>query len=137
MTAKAITVLTLIAAIGSAPALANSWQCANGGVTRTVEVVYGEPGESVPCEVLYDKTAEGAGKSSLWRASNEVGYCEDQATVFLDKLRSLGWRCDAAAITPAESQEMATPAESEEMPTAPDMQETAATVEQGSEAVTE
>ena len=50
------------------------------------------PGQPVPCEVLYDKPAEG-GPSTLWRAQNEPGYREARAAEFLAKLADMGWQC--------------------------------------------
>ncbi|NIP14698.1 MAG: hypothetical protein GWM88_08215 [Pseudomonadales bacterium] len=79
------------------PTFGDPVQCTQGALVRSVEVVYGAPDERLPCEVIYDKTQEGAGIHSLWRASNEAGYCEAQAAAFVDKLRNLGWDCDAPA----------------------------------------
>lgn len=73
------------------PAVAE--QCTAGEVTRIVQVVYAEPGQPVPCEVVYDKTAEGQGIETLWRAHNEAGYCEARADEFLTKLEDLGFVC--------------------------------------------
>lgn len=62
---------------------------------RRVEVVTLEPGQSVPCEVRYVKETEAAGADQvLWRAVNEIGYCEARAQEFLEKLESWGWKCD-------------------------------------------
>jgi hypothetical protein len=86
-----------IAALVSAPAWGQSTQCTNAGLTRDIEVVYSDPGHPTPCEVIYDKSAEGAGQHSLWRAGSEAGYCEAQAAAFIDKLTALGWACGPSA----------------------------------------
>lgn len=89
------------AALLAAPAWADAVRCTNGSLTRSIEVVYSNPGQPVPCEVIYDKSAEGAGQHSLWRAGSEAGYCEAQAAAFVDKLRSAGWTCDGTDAAPA------------------------------------
>ena len=77
---------------------ANAWsvaECSNAGLTRTVDIVYNNPGQPVPCEVLYDKPQEG-GVQTIFRAMNEAGYCEDRSAEFIEKLRGLGWQCTTA-----------------------------------------
>lgn len=83
-------------------ASANPVSCEYGGLARKVEVVYVQPGQAVPCEVIYDKSAEGS-IESLWQASHEAGYCEAQAAALVEKLRGMGWRCDVEAAPPAEN----------------------------------
>ena len=73
--------------------------CTQGNLTRTVSVVYAEPGQAVPCEVLYDKPQEGAAQT-LWRARNEAGYCEARAKEFVDKLKNMGWSCTTKEAQP-------------------------------------
>jgi len=97
------------------PAVAAAASCTNGGLTRNIEVVYADPGQPVPCEVIYDKSAEGAGQHSLWRANSEAGYCEARAAAFIDRLRGAGWTCDGAP----EAEERA-PAQEERAPAAED-----------------
>ncbi len=80
----------------SAGALGNPTRCSFGDLTRTIEVVYAEPGQAVPCEVIYDKSAEGS-IETLWQANVEAGYCETQAAGLVAKLEGSGWRCAAAA----------------------------------------
>ncbi len=86
----------LIGSALAAPANADPVQCSQGNLVRSIEVVYEVPDQAVPCEVIYNKSQEGAGIHSLWRASNEAGYCESQASAFVDKLRAMGWDCIAA-----------------------------------------
>ena len=90
---KAITTL-LLAAAGTA--LAGPVDCTYGGLERSVEVVYADPGHAVPCEVLYEKPMED-GQHTLWRAENEEGYCEAQAEAFVAKLAAMGWSCEEAS----------------------------------------
>ncbi len=66
--------------------------CEQGSMTRVVTVVYTEPGQPVPCEVLYEKPTEHQ-SLILWRAQNQTGYCEAQAQKFVEKLKTLGWSC--------------------------------------------
>lgn len=84
----------------AAAAVADPILCTHGGLERTVEVVYSDPGQAVPCEVLYEKPMED-GQHTLWRAQNEEGYCESKAEAFVDKLAGMGWSCGARA--PAET----------------------------------
>ena len=94
--ATKLTVILIVSAI-AAPAFANPVQCTQGSLVRSVEVVYSGPDQTLPCEVIYDKTQEGAGIHSLWRASNEAGYCEAQSAAFADKLGAMGWDCGEPA----------------------------------------
>jgi hypothetical protein len=81
-----------ILAILSGQALADPITCSYGDLSRKIEVVYSNPGQSVPCEVIYDKSAEGT-IETLWRADDEAGYCEAQAAGLVEKLTSTGWQC--------------------------------------------
>ena len=68
--------------------------CGYDGETRKIEVVYAEPGQAVPCEVIYSNSEHGT-MESLWQASHEAGYCEAQADALAEKLKKLGWHCSA------------------------------------------
>jgi hypothetical protein len=76
----------------SAGVLAAPVTCTLGEMTRNIEVVYSDPGQAVPCEVLYDKSSEGT-QSTPWRATNESGYCEAKAAELVARLEALGWDC--------------------------------------------
>ena len=82
--------------------MANPVTCTYGDLSRKIEVVYSDPGQPVPCEVIYDKSAEGT-IETLWRASNEAGYCEAQAAGLADTLSGMGWQCapDAGSMSDA------------------------------------
>ena len=84
----------LIVALTAGPAMANPVTCSYGDLSRKIEVVYSNPGQPVPCEVIYDKSAEGT-IETLWRANVEAGYCEAKAAGLVEKLQGMGWRCDA------------------------------------------
>lgn len=73
-------------------ALANPVTCEYGDLVRKIEVVFSDPGQAVPCEVIYDKSAEGS-IASAWQANHEAGYCEARAADLVAKLEGLGWRC--------------------------------------------
>jgi hypothetical protein len=90
--------LLTIAAVMAGPAPANPINCTYGDLTRKIEVVYLEPGHAVPCEVIYDKSAEGS-IETLWRASSEAGYCEAKAAGLAEKLGTSGWQCAAQQST--------------------------------------
>ena len=94
--------LTLSTAVVSAAlasqSLANPVTCSYGDLVRKIEVVYSHPGQPVPCEVIYDKSAEGS-IETLWRADDEAGYCEAQAAGLADRLAGMGWQCAAEANT--------------------------------------
>lgn len=98
------TAVVVLLWLGSAGAMAST--CTMNNLTRNVSVVYADPGQPVPCEVLYEKLAQGADATrqimTLWRAQNQAGYCEARAAEFVAKLESLGWSCDAAPQSPAE-----------------------------------
>jgi len=91
-TTNTLILTTLLAMTISGTALANPVSCENGELRRRVEVVYSEPGQAVPCEVIYDKSDEGS-IEALWRASNRAGYCEVKAEGLIEKLRGMGWSC--------------------------------------------
>ena len=80
----------------SAGVLAAPVTCTQGDMTRSIEVVYSDPGQAVPCEVLYDKSSEGT-QSTPWRATNESGYCEAKAAELVATLEGLGWGCAGEA----------------------------------------
>ena len=67
--------------------------CTHGALERSVEVVYDNPGEPVPCEVRYAKPDA---VTSPWRAEREEGYCERQAVGLIQKLSDAGWSCQAS-----------------------------------------
>ena len=91
-TTNSLIFTALLAMTIGSPALANPVSCENGELRRRVEVVYSDPGQAVPCEVIYDKSDEGS-IEALWRANNSAGYCEVKAEGLIEKLRSMGWRC--------------------------------------------
>ena len=85
------------AAVWGTSALANPTECAYGEISRTIEVVYSDPGQPLPCEVIYSKS-ERSSIEVLWRADNEADYCEVKASELIEKLTGFGWTCDT---TPA------------------------------------
>lgn len=90
---------------------ADNYTCTQGGVERSIKIIYQTPGQAVPCEVQYTK--DGISKS-LWAAQNSAGYCEEQAQAFADKLSGMGWACTQDAATTddvAPTEEDMTPAE--------------------------
>lgn len=91
------TIFTLAATILSVNAMAaenTTYSCTLDGVKRLIEVVYPNPGEKLPCEVRYTKAGE---TEVLWTYTNEVDKCETQASSFVDKQITWGWRCSNEA----------------------------------------
>lgn len=91
----------IVTASLAANSFANSTQCSYGALTRNIQVVYSDPGQPVPCEVIYNKSMESS-VQTLWRANSEAGYCEAQAAGLIEKLSNFGWRCEAAPTVAAE-----------------------------------
>jgi hypothetical protein len=92
---RTIRILIFVAPLAcAASAVADATQCRLGELRRSIEVVYANPGQAVPCEVLYGKAIQGT-LETLWRASNEAGYCEAKAARLTGKLENLGWECGA------------------------------------------
>ena len=87
--------LALVYLLVALPVLSAPVVCTQDGLTRSIEVVYSDPGQPLPCEVLYDKRDEGS-QSSLWRAEHTAGYCEERADQLAGKLIDLGWSCSAS-----------------------------------------
>lgn len=68
--------------------------CKSGKQQRSVQVQYFEQEKQVPCEVHYYKSSEEPAMGQvLWRAANEVGFCEKKMAVFLKELSGSGWDC--------------------------------------------
>ena len=74
-------------------AAAQSLVCTNDSLERLVDLRYDNPGEAVPCSIVYTKPTEGVPEQVLWRAENEEGYCEARFEEFVDKLSGWGWSC--------------------------------------------
>jgi len=87
-------IVSAVAAAAPAAAVSSPISCTYGDLTRKIEVVYQVPGHPVPCEVIYDKSAEGR-IETLWRAGSEAGYCEAKAAGLAEKLERSGWQCAA------------------------------------------
>ena len=91
---RTIRILLCVAPLAcAAGAAADATQCRMGDLSRSIEVVYTNPGQPVPCEVLYGKATQGT-LETLWRARNEAGYCEAKAARLTGKLENLGWQCE-------------------------------------------
>ncbi|WP_273021479.1 hypothetical protein [Rheinheimera sp.] len=88
-----LILLTAIVPFMLAAAENQATHCQLGDAVRVIEVVYPE-GAELPCEVHYGKDGQ---SSVLWRASSEVGYCEQKAAEFAEKQRGWGWQCVVTA----------------------------------------
>ena len=101
MKSLAISLCFLLLALVSATSKAEiNYICLSEGEERKISVVYTYPDSPVPCEVTYEKYGQ---TQSLWRAQSEVGYCELQAEIFVDKQRGWGWDCEQLTLTPITS----------------------------------
>lgn len=89
----------------SSAAYADSWSCSHNGVQREVKIEYLGSGP-VPCNVVYNKSAEGGSSEVLWNATSEQGYCEDKAQGLVAKLESWGWACTNNAAASDSSEPM-------------------------------
>jgi hypothetical protein len=96
-----MTLLLITSALACTTAVAEPTECRHGELIRTVDVIYQNPGQATPCEVLYDKPTESE-RATPWSAVNEAGYCEAKASELVERLNALGWTCQAA---PAAAQE--------------------------------
>ena len=94
-------------AVLAATASAAPTECRYANLVRSIDVVYSEPGQPVPCEVLYTKTGEST--TTPWRAQHEAGYCEARAEWLIDHLKSDGWECMPAADEPGPGDAARTP----------------------------
>lgn len=66
--------------------------CTNGTNKRRVEL-----SGTAPCEVHYKKETEQPGHDQvLWSAKNDQKFCETKAQAFVEKLASMGWKCEKA-----------------------------------------
>ncbi len=90
------TIFTVAALTVTVPAMATDWVCTNGGNERAIRVQYEEPGQPVPCLVVYEKRTEGM-TDYPWNAKAQVGYCEEKADYLKERLVGFGWQCDAIA----------------------------------------
>ncbi len=68
--------------------------CKNGSAERLVTVAYEQDGKKAPCAVRYKRDVAEPEKE-IFKASNEIGYCETKADEFVAKLTALGWACEA------------------------------------------
>ena len=106
-----LTVLSLSSfAVSPALAAPTQFACANGDITRSVEI--NEPGEGgFACEVIYRKPNEGQPGASLWRAQNDLKFCRARAEELTATLVGAGWNCaEVGASSATETIEAVEPA---------------------------
>ncbi|MEC6798125.1 hypothetical protein VXS03_13770 [Photobacterium sp. S4TG1] len=94
-----VMLLLMLSILSFQASAQEAYVCKNGTAERTVEVVYSQPGNKVPCDVQYIKSS---GSQVLWSANHEVGYCESKAQAFATKLGTLGWTCSKVSNVAAE-----------------------------------
>lgn len=64
--------------------------CTDGHQERMLSIIYHDQEAKVPCDVKYTKNGQ---TETLWHAENKVGYCEEKAEEFIQRLNEWGWRC--------------------------------------------
>jgi hypothetical protein len=78
------------------PASAAEFECRHGDVLRRVEVAIGEAAGDAACEVRYWRNASIPGEVQvLWRASQDLDFCDAKARDLLARLEAGGWACSA------------------------------------------
>ncbi|ASP37366.1 hypothetical protein CHH28_01120 [Bacterioplanes sanyensis] len=98
--------------MGSQVAADTVYRCIHKDQQRLISVVYLQPGQTLPCEVRYQKQGH---TETLWRADQKAGFCEQQAQAFVDKQQNWGWLCqqdstaDSTQNTPLQEQVLSTP----------------------------
>jgi len=86
--------------LGSAPALAEEFQCRLGGVERRVELHLADSANRVPCEVLYWRNvAQQTEPRVLWHAESDARFCIEKTQELIARLEDGGWRCTVADAT--------------------------------------
>jgi hypothetical protein len=62
--------------------------------TRIRKVTLSQGDDGLACKVSYLKESQAAGEEKvLWSAKQKSDYCQQQATAFVEKLKSWGWSC--------------------------------------------
>ncbi len=74
----------------------HGYLCSLGDTERLIQIVYLVPGQEVPCEVHYHKDGE---QKLLWRADNQVGFCERKADYLADQQQEWGFSCETLTDT--------------------------------------
>lgn len=86
------TWLPVLAVSCAGTAYGLEYQCAQELAIRSVAVEYQEPGQQVPCKVVYHKPPRIP--SMVWQARTQAGFCEQRAKELVRTLERSGWSCD-------------------------------------------
>jgi len=79
------------------PASAAEYLCRHGDLLRRVEVVTGEAVPDAACEVRYWRDASTSTEGQvLWRANQDLDFCDANARDLLARLATGGWSCAAS-----------------------------------------
>jgi hypothetical protein len=85
----AIAVSSIIPGQGSAQDV----RCHRNELVRQVEVRFARDGDGLPCQVVWQDTAE---RSQLvWRSESQRDFCTSKARELIHELIDRGWTCDA------------------------------------------
>jgi len=101
------------------PASAAEFLCRHGDLLRRVEVVAGEAVPDAACEVRYWRDASTSTEGEvLWRANQDLDFCDSRARNLLARLETGGWSCAASDPSgePERSPQAAAPSAPRESP---------------------
>jgi hypothetical protein len=87
-----LTCLSALTVFCTGAAHGVEYKCAHEMIMRSVAVKYEEPGQQVPCEVIYSKPPQIP--HVLWRAQAQVDFCERRAEELVRTLERNGWSCE-------------------------------------------
>jgi hypothetical protein len=97
------TWLPAVAVLFVSSARSLEYQCVHELIIRSIAVEYQEPGQQVPCKVLYHKPPRIP--SMVWQAQTQVGFCEQRAKELARSLERSGWSCDEIQAAAASEKE--------------------------------
>ena len=100
-TAALVTLLFLFTGLHFANAdILSEYSCNANGKERIMSLRT-RPTSNSLCDVYYQKPDEGFQPVILWRAENDLGFCEEKLVTLVDKLTVAGWSCQANTLAEA------------------------------------
>lgn len=87
----------LISTAARAEAQPRNYTCTTGEQTRSVELLYLAPPDTLPCEI---RRSDNEGENRvIWRAQYDSGFCARQFVSYRNKLQGLGWQCESGGLS--------------------------------------
>lgn len=74
---------------------ARNIECHAGQKIRVIETRYPAQEGDIACSVIYHKPSEGIASKTLWKARNDVEYCDEKARWLANKLENASWVCNS------------------------------------------